>query len=427
VSYENEVNANFTITGTVTDENGDPIPGETLSTFPNLGTVYTNTQGQYLIAVTDPDSYTVTPGNLEYDYVPADQLVDIVAADVSGVDFVGTRIDVRGHITVNGAGLPGVSVTLNPGGATATSGAQGQFEFKDVADGDWTVTPILATYTFDPPVGNVTVSGADENNVDFTATGGQPTFSISGRVFDSIDAGIAGVFVYLNPGFRMAITDSQGEYSFANLGEGTYTLDPTLGFSTFTPPTRSITIDGANVVGADFLFTPPPPTFPISGHVFDTAVSNLRIPNVYVYATHTYGLTPLASTHTNDSGDFVLPELPSGDYNLHVEKYDYNGLVSQVTINAAPLTGQTFGISFKNGPTWKNFASAYIGDYCIQCHRPDAQTAVDPYLRDYDETKAAGVACNARIQSDTMPPGGGNLEIYQEYFSLWRTAGFPLD
>ncbi len=82
--------------------------------------------------------------------------------------------------------------------------------------------------------------------------GGTPpvTYTVSGTVTTSAGAGIAGVTV--SAGSASATTGSTGAYTLTGLANGTYTLTPSLSGYTFSPTTRSVTVNGANVTGQNF-------------------------------------------------------------------------------------------------------------------------------------------------------------------------------
>jgi len=79
---------------------------------------------------------------------------------------------ITGTVVLDGAGLPGVTVTLT-GAATVTAvtNDQGVFSLNaaGLAGGTYTVTPSLAGITFDPGSRNITFSGANVTGVDFEA------------------------------------------------------------------------------------------------------------------------------------------------------------------------------------------------------------------------------------------------------------------
>ncbi len=80
------------------------------------------------------------------------------------------------------------------------------------------------------------------------------TYLISGTVTTSAGAGIGGVTI--GTGSVSATTNASGAYTLTGLGNGTYTLTPSLGGYTFSPASRSVTVNGANVTGQNFTGTP---------------------------------------------------------------------------------------------------------------------------------------------------------------------------
>ena len=79
-----------------------------------------------------------------------------------------------------------------------------------------------------------------------------PTYSISGKVVES-NKGLAEVKMTLSGKKETTITtDTNGNYHFTNLPEGTYTLVPFKEGYTFTPERLSIAISGKELVGQNF-------------------------------------------------------------------------------------------------------------------------------------------------------------------------------
>jgi hypothetical protein len=77
-----------------------------------------------------------------------------------------------------------------------------------------------------------------------------PTYSVSGTITDSAGTGISGVTV--SSGSNTATTGSNGAYTLTGLGATTYTLTPSLSGYAFSPASRSVTINNANVTGVNF-------------------------------------------------------------------------------------------------------------------------------------------------------------------------------
>jgi len=76
------------------------------------------------------------------------------------------------------------------------------------------------------------------------------SYSISGTITNSSGAGIGGVTV--SNGSTTATTNSSGSYTLTGLANATYTLTPSLSGYTFSPASRSVNVNGANVTGVDF-------------------------------------------------------------------------------------------------------------------------------------------------------------------------------
>ncbi|MGH9158843.1 MAG: carboxypeptidase regulatory-like domain-containing protein [Vicinamibacteraceae bacterium] len=137
--------------------------------------------------------------------------------------------------------VAGVTVTLSGGpGGTQTTDTQGTYIFAGVAAGeDYTVTPSLGGYTFDPPSQPFEDLSADAT-ADFTATAVELT--ITGTVVDEEDAPLAGVTVALSGDDQAeATTDADGTFAFEALTwGGTYTVTPTHADYHFTPESREL-------------------------------------------------------------------------------------------------------------------------------------------------------------------------------------------
>src|SRR5438874_882130 len=79
-------------------------------------------------------------------------------------------------------------------------------------------------------------------------------FSLSGTIAPT--AGGNGATVALSgAGSASATADSSGNYTFAGLPNGTYTIAPSHTGFTFTPGSQSMAVNGANVTGVNFTAT----------------------------------------------------------------------------------------------------------------------------------------------------------------------------
>ena len=98
----------------------------------------------------------------------------------------------------------------------------------------------------------MTVNSANVTGINFTASGGTVTYSISGTITAG-GSGLSGVTV--STGSASATANSSGTYTISGLANGTYTVTPSLSGYTFSPASQSVTINGANKTGINFAGT----------------------------------------------------------------------------------------------------------------------------------------------------------------------------
>ncbi|MBI2858177.1 MAG: carboxypeptidase regulatory-like domain-containing protein [Chloroflexi bacterium] len=166
---------------------------------------------------------------------------------------------ISGRVTGdNGFGLRGVSVALS-GAATKTAVTDdlGNYSFGGLPVGNYTVTPTLAGFTFQPPNAAVTLTNASVVVPNFVAAAVAGQYSISVLLFESRGGGAIGASpgAQANPVATVSLTgpvnvtlspDSQGRVVFNGLANGAYVVTPTSASYTFRPTQRSVTVSGAN-------------------------------------------------------------------------------------------------------------------------------------------------------------------------------------
>ncbi len=143
----------LTISGRVIVPRGDPVPNVTISL--NTGQfAVTDSTGRYsLTGLPAGHNYTVTPSRAGFiEFSPLNQTFNNLSGN-QALDFV-TFLPLTVMVTAPGGGpLGGVTLTLSgiPAGiASVTTNDNGSFTFNLDA-GDYTVTPSLPGYTFNPP------------------------------------------------------------------------------------------------------------------------------------------------------------------------------------------------------------------------------------------------------------------------------------
>jgi hypothetical protein len=313
-------------------------------------TTRTDVSGHYAFTDIPEGSYTVTPSHTGYVFTPDSRTVSLSGADVGGQDFTASAVvphTISG--TVSGAVSQGVAVVVlrsDGSRATTTTDPSGHYAFTGYADGNYTVMPYLAGYTFTPASRQVSVSGADVAGQDFAAQA-LPPHVISGTLIPvgpTVHAN--GVPVTLSGASSATTkTDGLGHYYFAGLANGSYTVTPKLISVVFGPTSRSVTVSGANVGGQDFLMCMridisqrcPSTTWSISGTV-SGAVSQ----GVGVVVLRSDGSR--ATTTTDASGYYAFSGLANGSYAVtpSLTGYTFDPPNRLVTVSGANVGLQNF-------------------------------------------------------------------------------------
>jgi len=322
------------ISGTITDSGGAPLPGVEVTADGYSAT--TAGDGTYTMAPPAPGTYTVTPTLTGYLFAPSDAEVILTegAPEATDVDFVGTTCTVSGTVTDSDTNpLEGVTITVD--GHSTTTLADGSYTVTPLSPGTYTVTPTLSEYEFAPPDQPVTVSVADPNAIGIDFVGTQKTYSISGTIVDEEDAAIEGVTVTING--QSTTTLSDGTYTISGFVAGTYTVTPSLTEHRFTPSSPSATVNESvgNATGVDFVGTNK--IHSISGRITDDEDHNLE------------GATVTAdghSTTTAANGTYTIDRLVAGTYTVTptMPEYDFAPLSTGVSVSDA--VGEATNVDF---------------------------------------------------------------------------------
>ncbi|MGX7826210.1 S8 family serine peptidase [Actinokineospora sp. 24-640] len=173
--------------------------------------------------------------------------------------FVALDSGVRGAVTVASTGDPvtGATVTVEPGGRTLTTGADGTFTAR-LAPGTYTVS--ASAFGYDSGTVSDVVVVADEFTPVTVALTGLPSGHIAGRAtLAGSGHGIPGAMVRVTgvPGDLSAVTAADGSYTIRGVPAGTYQVAAT--HPTFAAPAAvGVTVVPGAVASADFGFSPPP-------------------------------------------------------------------------------------------------------------------------------------------------------------------------
>jgi hypothetical protein len=184
------------------------------------------------------------------DIAPAGDRYNLSIVEVLPAAVVVPTYTISGTITPAGNAASAVVALTGPSSNSTTADSSGNYSFSGLANGTYTVTPSETGFTFTPTSQPVTVNNANVSAVNFSAAA--QTWSISGNV----SVAGAGATVTLSGAASASTTaDSSGNYSFAGLANGSYTLTPAKSGFTFNPTSQNATVNNGNLLSLNFTAT----------------------------------------------------------------------------------------------------------------------------------------------------------------------------
>lgn len=157
-----------------------------------------------------------------------------------------------GIITTSGQKpVEGVKVLLSGASSSETqTDSSGKYVFNGLASGDYRVTPSKLGFGFSPASTSVRLGGGSLAAVNFTVK----TYSISGTVKGSWGNLLRNVTVTVSGCdiTRSVITGSRGTYTATDLPNCSYRVTPSRSGYSFSPFSRTVAVNNANVSRTDF-------------------------------------------------------------------------------------------------------------------------------------------------------------------------------
>ena len=216
-------------------------------------------------------------GTVYYWYVTAETSGGMVRSPYAWFKTVDTGFySISGQVTLNGASLSGVEMTLSGASSgNTTTDASGNYSFDNLGNGLYWGEANMAGYSFTPTQRTITISGASVTGQDFTALNTQvaadrylPFCASAGTNFDvTIDINVdeanapSGLIVNENLPSAWILNSASPIYDTYNLGEirwvfyGNNVMDRTISYNVSVPGTET---DGAvRSFGGDLKYVDP--------------------------------------------------------------------------------------------------------------------------------------------------------------------------
>ena len=294
----------------------------------------------------------------EYAFETTNWQGQVATGDVADASFAGTIIrtaSIGGMVTVDGSGKEGVTVTLAGGtdgvdADPAMTGADGGYMFDGLRRGDYTVTitnPDEARYSFTATERRVSVGvGQTQGNVSFAGTLLREA-GISGRV-SAGGMGLPDVTVSLSgmDDPRETTTNAQGQYGFAGLAEGAYTVAISgydaaeYAFEAEQSVTLTSRTEIVNFAGTSLR------TAGVAGMV---TVEESGVADVTVTLSQVTGATTgdvIGIKRTGDDGSYAFGDLLAGIYRVDISGFDAEYAFETTNWQGQVATGDVADASF---------------------------------------------------------------------------------
>jgi len=251
------------ISGTVRDDNGNPIPATTVTCTCTGGSTASDGSGDYSLTDVVPGTYSMTFAAQGFAIGRISDVVVTAAGDtVEDVVLVpgGT---ISGQVTdLTAPGNPpivGASVTCTCQNESVPTDANGEYGFDDLAGGDYSVTFAAPAYVSQIVSGVIVTPGStttlDGSLIEDGWIGGTVTSATTG-------APIVGATVACTCQIVSTATDDTGTYSFTNVSPGIDTVTVSApGFTTASNSDVSVAPGAGAVAGFSLVPSAHQPVF----------------------------------------------------------------------------------------------------------------------------------------------------------------------
>jgi hypothetical protein len=225
--------------------------------------------------------------------------------------------------TIAGPGGLGATVVLI--GASTTSiraDAGGNYTFGGLQNGMYTVTPASNVYTYNPASQTVTVNNGHVRNVNFVSG-----YAIAGVI--SGPGGSGATVTLTGTSSAMTVADGSGNYLFAGLPNGNYTITVSNSSYLFSPASRLATLNGASAYGVNF--SSAPPIYTVSGNLGGPGGPS---------ATVSLSGNSTATVTADGLGNYSFPGVTNGNYVITPSQpgYGFTPVSQSITVAGGNVT-----------------------------------------------------------------------------------------
>lgn len=332
-----------TITGVVTDTDGNPISNATVTvadaTNTSVATVITNADGSYTIPQLDPSEYTITASesssgaNVVSGTVTAgdESIVDITLIPLGGV-VQGTILDIGGEVVV-GATVELRSVSpFGPVVSTVLTDSDGNYDFGTISNGTYTIVVTATNYGSES--GSVLIEAGVTTIQQFALT--PDPSSVEGVVTtDGVAAPntVVKLLDITDTSIFEVQTDADGRYLIQNINPGIYTL--LVNNPDYQSEKQGFTIGAGESTTVNFALVPQPSE--ISGTVLNTQ-TNFPVVGAVVQIFYGDSVQPSERAVTDGAGNYTISGLAPGAYTVLITSPNFDTFTAGATVAANDIT-----------------------------------------------------------------------------------------
>ncbi|MBS9463475.1 T9SS type A sorting domain-containing protein [Flagellimonas sp. 389] len=329
----------FNISGTVRDNQGNPLQNVVVNGFSTV--VGTDANGEFSALEAVGWSGTITVSLIGYSFSPSSIQINALQGDDSGNDFVGTPIvhQISGMVKDDN-GNPLSNVSVNGFGFPMSTDGVGRYSIYQPQGWSGNISVSLPGYTFAPADISINNLQGDSTGNDFTGTPNISRYTVSGTVKDNNGNLLENVI--LNGFSSTVTTDASGQYSVTEDLSWSGSISASLQGYTFSPVNIQVNNLQGDDTGNDFVGTPIVNRYTVSGTVNDDKGNPLE--NVILNGFST-------TVTTNASGQYSVTEALSwsGSISASLQGYTFSPVNIQVNNLQVDSRGNDFtGIRLGN-------------------------------------------------------------------------------
>lgn len=323
--------------------NGALLEGATVKTIPSTISDTTSAIGEYTLEGLPAQTIQLVveaPG-----FVSQSRLVSVVSGKTYIVNFSLIPSTSLGHLTgtITDGFIPleGVSVSTVPPSFSSLTGADGRYDYNNVAAGVYKINAFLVGFW---PVGIYSTAQNGVESIGNMALARRTDGVISGLVIDSAGTPIGGasVFIFWDEESASTLTGSDGFFTFANLPTGYYIV--TASATNYYNGSHSLRAYGGLETNGTVVMTLASAVAPIPGALAGTVWDQDYYPIDGAIVTLDEGTATPVSTVTLTDGTYYFPDVTSGTHSVSAGHVDYTSSTINVDVGSNLTADATFAL-----------------------------------------------------------------------------------